>query len=332
MIKLKIITKEFKRNIDYERYFSNKDVCFVDIETTGLSRNYNPIYLIGVLYYLKNKGMWAITQYFSDNNVGEGDVLNEFVKFVSSFDEIITYNGDSFDIPFINHRLIHNKISYEVSRDKCLDIYKIIKNNRYYLNLDNLKLKTIEKYLGIYREDIYTGKDCIDFYIDYTITNNNDSLEKILQHNYDDLFYMLDIIQIIDIIDDKRSFMLEYEDSNALLFIEELSTIGDQLIVKGNVEDDKKINLIHYDSNYKIEFNKDNKFSITLDFNVGLVTPTEKGLFIDKNKIGLSNNIIDSTIYNLSPNILLLKVEKDYCVENIKMLLNELLKKSLASF
>ena len=332
MIKLKIITKQFKKNIDYERYFSNKDVCFVDIETTGLSRNYNPIYLIGVLYYLRNKGVWTITQYFSNNIEEEKDVLNEFVKFVSSFDQIITYNGESFDIPFINYRLIHNRIFYEVPRDKSLDIYKIIKNNRYYLSLDNLKLKTIEKYLGIYREDIYTGKECIDFYIDYTNTNNNDSLEKILQHNYDDLFYMLDILQVIDIIDDKRSFILEYEDSNVLLFIEELSIIGDQLIVKGNVENDKKINLIHYDSNYKIEFSKNNKFSITLDFNVGLVTPTEKGLFIEKNKIGLSNNIVDSTIYNLSPNILLLKVEKEYCVENIKMLLNELLKKSLASF
>ena len=332
MIKLKIITKQFKKNIDYERYFSNKDVCFVDIETTGLSRNYNPIYLIGVLYYLRNKGVWTITQYFSNNIEEEKDVLNEFVKFVSSFDQIITYNGESFDIPFINYRLIHNRISYEVPRDKSLDIYKIIKNNRYYLSLDNLKLKTIEKYLGIYREDIYTGKECIDFYIDYTNTNNNDSLEKILQHNYDDLFYMLDILQVIDIIDDKRSFILEYEDSNVLLFIEELSIIGDQLIVKGNVENDKKINLIHYDSNYKIEFSKNNKFSITLDFNVGLVTPTEKGLFIEKNKIGLSNNIVDSTIYNLSPNILLLKVEKEYCVDNIKMILNDLLTKSLASF
>lgn len=328
-MELKIITKEFKKDIEYNKYFNNSMVCFIDIETTGLSRAYSSIYLIGVLYYAKVRDIWTLTQYFAENIEQEGAILFEFIRFISDYDKIITYNGDSFDIPFINQRLDKLNIQYNISKDNSVDLYRLVKNNKLYMNLDNLKLKTLEKYLGIEREDIYTGKDCIQFFLDYVKTNHYDLMYRILQHNYDDLFYMPDIMKIINIIETKKSLLIDYMNTNLQLYIEDIKVIGDHLVVNGFVKGNNSINLIHYHSNYKIYFDNENRFEVTIEYSIGLVSPTTKGLFVDKNKMELSKDVVDKTIYYLPSHILLLKVEKQYCIENIKLLLTELITKSI---
>ena len=82
---------------------SSKDkVIFFDIETTGFSRKYCNIYLIGCMYYAGEQLMY--TQWLAENFNDEANVLMAFNKFIKDFDTIIHFNGNSFDIPFVKER------------------------------------------------------------------------------------------------------------------------------------------------------------------------------------------------------------------------------------
>lgn len=78
---------------------ANKDkVLFFDIETTGFSRKYCIVYLIGCMYYAGNE--LCYTQWLAENFNDEANVLMAFHKFVQGFDTIIHFNGNAFDMPF----------------------------------------------------------------------------------------------------------------------------------------------------------------------------------------------------------------------------------------
>ena len=68
--------------------FSDK-CCFLDIETTGLSRERNKITTIG-LYDGKQSRVFV-----------RGKDLNEFEKIIKDYSLIVTFNGRCFDLPFI---------------------------------------------------------------------------------------------------------------------------------------------------------------------------------------------------------------------------------------
>ena len=99
----------------------------------------------------------------------------ETIKVLSKFNVIINYNGDTFDIPFINQRLKIHNINNSIPIEKSLDIYSNIRKNRYLFDLENLKLKTIEKFLGIQRRYLFR-KRLYQFYNDY-LTNKDKKLK-----------------------------------------------------------------------------------------------------------------------------------------------------------
>ena len=72
-------------------------------------------------------------------------------------------------------------------KDNDIDILKIIKPFKEKLSLPDFKLKTIEKYLGIYREDTISGKESVQLYNEYVSSNCNKLKDKILLHNYEDI-------------------------------------------------------------------------------------------------------------------------------------------------
>lgn len=318
-----VIKDKFKIEIDLEKYFNRQNVCFIDIETTGLSSKFNSIYLIGIMYYNIEEKMWYLIQLFAESLDEEKELLISFINFISNFDKVVTYNGDTFDIPFINNRLKHYNIEYQISLENSFDLYKYIRENRNYLDLENLKLKTIEKRLGIYREDLYSGKDCIKFYRDYVKTKNKEFKDIILKHNYDDLYYLIFILEILDIIDDVKLIQINSNNNQFDLKIEKINNSGDLFIVNGSFKGD--IIIQYYDNNYSVILNEDKTFEISIEYKVGLVAPDKKAFFIDKRKLALPNKIKDSTNYQIPENILLLQVEKEYCMDNIKNIVKHLI-------
>lgn len=327
---METITNIISHSLNLKKYFENTNACFIDIETTGLNRNNDMIYLIGVLYYDFKINNWILNQYFANSMAKELELLEKFIDMISTFDKIITFNGESFDLPFIEHRLKKYGIHYIFDKEKSFDLYQIIKKNRYYLNLPNLKLKTIEFSLGFIREDKYSGHDCIGFYYDYIASKNTLLKENILKHNYDDLAHMLDIIEILDVLDDKKSFYLDIKNTTIKFTIENIQISGDMININGNLDSLLENNIKYYSEDYSITTEDFNNFTISIEFKRGFITEEEQCIYIDISKIEGLENIEDATGYKLPAGILILMIEKKYCIDNIKNVLIETFKNILS--
>lgn len=312
---METIKNVIDHSLNIEKYL-NKNSCFIDIETTGLSRKNNMIYLIGLLYFDLDQNTWILEQYFANSMDKEGLLLEEFISHISKFDNIITYNGNSFDLPFIDHRLKHHNINYSIDKTKSFDLYQIIKQNKDYLNLENLKLKTIEESLGFIREDKYSGYDCIGFYYDYIKSQDPILKIDILRHNYDDLVHMLDIMIILDVLDEKKSFDL----SSNTFTIETIDIIGDILRISGLIKTPLEKDIKFYGNSYDIFTDNLNNFTLSIEFKEGYITKENKCIYIDLLDFS-TINLKDNSGYNLPSNIFILVIEKKYCIDNIKSLL-----------
>ena len=218
-------------------------------------------------------------------------------------------------------------IDFNFSQVNSLDLYAIVRKNKQYLNLENYKLKTLERFIGIYREDIYSGRDCIDFYKNYLITKDKTLKEKILQHNYDDLFYMLDLFKILDILKDNKTIILKINNQSLELIIEEIKLEGDFLIIQGLMEGELKNNINYYGENYKILMMEDSKYLITIEYKKGLLTPTVNCLFLYNKEFSI--DMVDESEHFTPDGIILLQVEKSFIINNIKSLIEQLVKRIL---
>lgn len=304
-------------------YFSDKDnICFLDIETTGLSRKYNFIYLVGFLYFDIKLNSYYVIQFFIDSKDKEKELLTRTINFLENFEYIINYNGTNFDIPFINERCKQNNLNIQVDIDKSFDIYSILRKNKNLLNLDNLKLETVEEYLGIYREDQYSGLECIYFYKEYQETLNKELKDKILLHNFEDLIYLNQILKIIDIIYAKNSIKINTNDKSLMLIINEISFTNDFCHIDGSIKYDSNINISTFEKNYNASFNKD-KFDLSFIIEKGLIEKDTYAYFFNLNNINLnpSKNIFNNSPYLLPCNIALLQINQKIFLDNIKTII-----------
>ena len=116
-----MISKKIKINGEN---LNNSDLV-LDIETTGLDFKIDKLVLLGLVKRCQNKTY--IYQYFAEDDSEEVELLKIFSREIKD-KRLITFNGDTFDIPFLNSRLIANRLM-PVFPDSSLDIYKIIKKN-----------------------------------------------------------------------------------------------------------------------------------------------------------------------------------------------------------
>ena len=120
-------------------------ICFFDIETTGFSRNYNIVYLIGAVYF--RNGISHYLQWLAESDSDEAYILSAFNDFLKDFHTLIHFNGDAFDIPFITERAAHLNVALDLSHLESLDLYKTARKCKSILSLSDYKQKTIEHFL-----------------------------------------------------------------------------------------------------------------------------------------------------------------------------------------
>ena len=186
--------------VRYPFYGKNlkKDECILDIETTGLDPKKDKLVVLGLIYFDYKKNKFYIDQYFSKNDKEEVKLLKIYKEKIQN-KKLITYNGDIFDLPFLNIRLIENK--EEPIWQINLDLYKIIKNKRKLIEFDSMKLTNIEKIVGIERNDPSRYKVISKLSDDIKNRNNP---RPILIHNKNDLIATEAIANIEEIINDKE--------------------------------------------------------------------------------------------------------------------------------
>lgn len=197
-----------------------ENILFFDIETTGLSADRSVLYLIGVLFITDNQ--IHIKQWFNENGLEEETLLSEFNSFCKSYTHLIHYNGLGFDIPYLKQKAKH----YHINLDHCLklqqiDIYKEIKPFKHIFDLENMKQTSIEQFLGITREDRYSGKELIEIYKKYVVRPSNESEQLLLLHNHDDLLGMPKISSILSYL----SYFNNLEIEEIIIELDETSDV-----------------------------------------------------------------------------------------------------------
>ena len=173
-----------------------EDALFFDIETTGFAPGNTVVYLIGCVYHKENA--FYITQWFADAANSEREILSAFIKFTGNFKTLIHYNGSGFDIPYIIKKCHIYGINCDFSHLSSLDIYKEIQPLKTMFKIENLKQKTVEKFMGVEREDCYTGGELIDIYHRYIKNPEDELLKLLLLHNHDDILGMTQIIPVLN--------------------------------------------------------------------------------------------------------------------------------------
>lgn len=194
--------KEFIRpisaKVNPEMYFkySAKDIIYFDIETTGFSPEKSTLYLIGCVYY--DQGEYFSKQWFIDEPAFEMEAIASFMDFISNFKAIVHYNGTGFDIPYLSKKCIQYNINSAFDKLDSIDLYKIVATYKTLFKTPNIKQKTIEQFLKVYREDKYNGGELIKVYNNYLSSPSDELLRLLLLHNHNDLTGMLDILPIIN--------------------------------------------------------------------------------------------------------------------------------------
>ncbi|WP_077366871.1 ribonuclease H-like domain-containing protein [Anaerosalibacter sp. Marseille-P3206] len=318
--------------LDIKTYFDTHNICFFDIETTGFNRNKDIVYLVGLLIY--NGKDYILKQYLLEEVDEEKILLNCLIKDFNDCECLITFNGDSFDIPFLDSKYKNHHIDYKIPIEKSFDIYKIIKSNKYLFDLKNFKLKSIEKYLGINRKDTLSGKECIDLFYDYLDNKNDKSKKLILQHNYDDLYYLPYVLKILDIIEYKKTIVLSSNSSNKIkLKIEDFKVIDDMMNINCITNSIEIEPLIIYESDYNIKWNtKKGVLNVQFQVNNGMLSTMEKCLYIDLLEFDIGLSVKDSTNFQLPRNIILIQIGKDFVMDNIKNIVYQIVYTSTKTF
>ena len=189
------ILENFKIAYPLERILDPEQALFVDIETTGFSAKTSYLYLIGCAYFTGNN--WHIIQWFAEKYEEEAEIITGFFLFAARYKYLVHFNGDTFDLPFIEQKCKQYGLPYSFDNFEGLDIYKRVAPYKYFLKLPNCKQKTIEQFLEIKRDDIFSGGELIGLYHDYVKVPGSYVEKTLLLHNSDDVKGMLEILPIL---------------------------------------------------------------------------------------------------------------------------------------
>ena len=164
---------------------SLSDFLYVDIETTGFTPRTSKLYLIGCVYYRDDS--WQTVQFFADRYSDEALILEEFCFFAKDFKYLVHFNGNTFDIPYLKAKCKEFNAECTFADLEGIDIYKRITPLKNFLRLENCKQKTVEKFLGINREDKFSGGDLIGIYHSFVANSDSELKRLLLLHNFEDI-------------------------------------------------------------------------------------------------------------------------------------------------
>lgn len=173
--------------------FKKEELLFIDIETKNLS-NETGIITAGVGFF--ENASFIIKQLTILNDAAEYEILNEFLKYLNNKKSIITFNGKTFDIPFLENRLSYYSIDYnEFSNFINFDL--LFFSRSAFKNLSSsFALKDVEKnILKKIRKNDISSEEVEVYYFKYLKTGNLMYLNPVIYHNREDIIGMYLILK-----------------------------------------------------------------------------------------------------------------------------------------
>lgn len=148
---------------------------FLDIETTGLSKYYHEVTMIGV-YDGKKVHTFV-----------NGENLDEFTSFIKDYPMIVTFNGRGFDVPFLEHKFKFKMDQIHVDLRQAFGALGVRGG-----------LKNIERAYGLKRSeetDGMTGFDAVRLWKRHKRGDSN-ALELLKKYNEDDVVGLKELSDI----------------------------------------------------------------------------------------------------------------------------------------
>lgn len=208
--------KELKAtNKNNKRY---DDLIFMDIETTGLTHQ-NPIVSITV-----SDGVDTVTKVI-ENLKDELELISDFLEKYNG-SNFVTYNGESFDLPFIGQRAKFYNMEFDY---ESTDLYKYFNKYRYLFPMKSLRQVEVEKYFEIDRGEDISGAEVVDLFKSHIENHDESILETIGTHNLKDVEGLVYLYENRFLI--HRENRIEFGDN--YLEIRDISIDHDTLKLKG---------------------------------------------------------------------------------------------------
>lgn len=295
----------------------------LDIETSGVSRIHSYVVVASTL---DSNG--TFTQ-LSISSKDDEAILLENLFVLLDGKKIITFNGKTFDIPFLKARYTYYNLQpFEESGQ--FDLYRYFIKNRPITDMSLFSLQDIEKYNELERFENFEIEEDSVFYDSLVSTIHTDDeksltheeIKKICLHNKYDVINTEKLLSLVDKIE--KTKYLEIKPFNP-----------------GQASSQLKIDKIYHDKNIlfidcKIDnspidryYNTD-KYELTIhDSNLKIKVKILEG-YISKGLLGQVHILdtllpgIDNGEYTLPPHILLI-FDGRYKLTNIKLLIKHII-------
>jgi len=172
----------------FQRY-GHRRMLFLDIETCGLQSA--PVILVG-LCHVGERNL-VLRQLFARDYGEERSMLAEVDRIAGEFDFLVTFNGKTFDLPFLRDRAIHHRIPFEM-RLPHLDLLWMARR-RWRGVVPNCRLKTLEWHvLRRRRAGDVAGAEIPGMYHEYVKNGQPHRLIPVFHHNLLDLVAMAELL------------------------------------------------------------------------------------------------------------------------------------------
>lgn len=156
--------------------------AYLDIETTGLSPNYDDITVIGI--HICDGDDTRFIQL-----VGKDITANSILEALQSVSIIYTYNGQAFDLPFIHVHLRINLAEIFKHHDLMYDCWR---NNLYG------GFKAVERQLGIERKLVeINGYEAVRLWWRYIESFDLDAFNTLLEYNKEDVLNLKKLKELL---------------------------------------------------------------------------------------------------------------------------------------
>lgn len=173
----------------------SSDLLYLDLETTGLSADRNRIYLIGCA--CRHPEGWFITQWFDDNGRSEELLLQSLLVFARDYRILVHFNGDRFDLPFLQKRMEHYGLQDSLLNRRSVDLYRAVRPYGRILGLPSIKQQSLEAFYGTGRKEETSGAEQVVTYERYLQTCADDDFNTLIQHNRADVAGLISISRVL---------------------------------------------------------------------------------------------------------------------------------------
>lgn len=168
-----------------------EEICYLDIETTGLRMC--PLFLVGLMY--PSGGKLVIDQLMARDYTEEAAVLRFLGGVLTRFTVLVTFNGLTFDIPFIMDRIKYSglELSLPAHHVDLLTVARRTIGDR----TPNHRLQTLERFvLNRKRIGDVPGSEIPGVYHEFVRTGDAGDIAGVIHHNRLDLVSMLQLVTL----------------------------------------------------------------------------------------------------------------------------------------